>query len=66
MTLEQLNKGKQIIDRISELEMIKEKIKWDKDDTKIDKYKIPKNSKEVITALCQKEIDDLEKEFETL
>lgn len=66
MTLEQLNRGKQIIDRIGELEMIKEKIKWDKDDTKIDKYKIPKNSKEVIFALCQKEIDDLEKEFEAL
>lgn len=46
--------------------MIKEKIKWDKDETKIDKYKIPKNSKEVITALCQKEVDELEKKFENL
>lgn len=46
--------------------MIKEKIKWDKDKTKIDKYKIPKDSKEVITALCQKEINELEREFENL
>lgn len=66
MTSEQLNRGKQITDRVYELEMLKEKIKWDKDNTKIDKYKIPKNSKEVITALCQKEIDDLKKEFENL
>lgn len=66
MTIEQYNRGKQIIDRINELGMIKERIKWDKDETKIDKYKIPKNSKEVITALCQKEIDELEQEFDNL
>lgn len=66
MTREQLARGNQIAERINELLMIKEIIKWNKEETKIDKYKIPKNSKEVIVALCQKEIDELEQEFKNL
>lgn len=66
MTEQQLKRGKEIINRINELLMIKEKIKWEKDKTKIEGYRIPKGSKEVIIALCQKEIDELNQEFKNL
>lgn len=66
MDMGQFNRANQIRRRIRELKLLLEEIKWDKDETKIGDYKIPKNSKDVLQALCQKEIDELEQEFDNL
>lgn len=66
MTTEQFNKAKYLRERIIELKIMQNGIERKGDKTQIDNYNIPKNSKEVLLALCQKEIDDLEKEFENL
>lgn len=66
MEMGQFNRASQIRGRICELKVLLKKIKKNGDNTDIDGYKIPKNSKEVLLALCQKEIDELEQEFEKL
>lgn len=66
MDMGQFNRANQIRGRIRELKVLLEEIKRNGDSTDIDGYKIPKNSKDVLPALCQKEIDELEQEFEKL
>lgn len=66
MKKEQFNRASQIRGRICELKALLGKIKRSGDNTDIDGYKIPKNSKDVLLALCQKEIDELEQEFNDL
>lgn len=66
MTEQQLKRGNEIEERIVELLMLKSEIECHKDETKIEGHKIPKDSKEVIVALCQKEIDELHEEFKKL
>lgn len=66
MDMGQFNRANQIRGRIRELKILLENIKRNGDDTDIDGYKIPKNSKDVLQALCQKEIDELEQEFNDL
>lgn len=66
MTLEQFNRAIQIRERIHRLKVMRTSIERNGNEAKIEECKIPKNSKEVILALCQKEIDDLDQEFENL
>lgn len=66
MKIEQFNRANCIRGRIKELKIMQEQIERKGNETKIGDYKIPKNSKEVILAMCKKEIDELEQEFENL
>lgn len=66
MTEQQLQRGNEIEKRIVELLSLKHEINYHKDETKIEGYRIPKDSKEVIVALSQKEIDELHEEFKKL
>lgn len=66
MEIGQFNRARQIRERIRELKIMQSGIERNGDKTKIGDYKIPRNSKEVILAMCKKEIDELENEFENL
>lgn len=66
MTKQQYYDAMKIRRRIKDLKVIQDSIEMDGDETEIAGYKIPKNSKEVILALCKKEIDELEWEFDNL
>lgn len=66
MTRGQYDRACYIRGRIRELKIMQEQIERKSDETKIGDYNIPKNSKEVILAMCKKEIDELEREFENL
>lgn len=67
MTKGQLNRGMQIRGRIKDLKILKSHMeeKWESE-IKINGYGIPKHSKEVLLAMCEKEITELETEFENL
>lgn len=66
MTEGQFNRASCLRKRIYELKVMRNHLndKWEK--IKIADFEIPKNSRDVILALCEKEISDLEKEFENL
>lgn len=66
MTREQYNRANCLRGRIRELKIMQEGIERKGSETKIGDYNIPKNSKEVILAMCKKEIDELEQEFDNL
>lgn len=66
MTIQQFNRAQRIRSRIYELKVMLAGMKRNEYTAKIDNCEIPKDSKEVIIALCQKEIDELEQEFNNL
>lgn len=66
MEIRQFNRAMEIRERIRELKIMQSGIERNGSETKIGDYKIPRNSKEVILAMCQKEINELEREFENL
>lgn len=66
MNLKQFNQARVIRGRIHELKVMQTNMERMGDKTKIGDCEIPKNSKEVILAMCKKEIDELENEFENL
>lgn len=66
MEIGQFNRARKIRERIKELKIMQIGMERNGNETKIGDCKIPRNSKEVIIAMCQKEIDELEQEFENL
>lgn len=66
MTTEQFNQATQIRKRVRELKIMKCRIERGGDKITICDFEIPKNSKEVILAMCEKEINDLENRFNSL
>lgn len=66
MTLKQFNQARVIRGRIHELKVMQANMERVGNKIKIGDCEIPKNSKEVILAMCQKEIDELEQEFNNL
>lgn len=66
MTIVQFRRANDIRGRIYKLQVLINNMKHYGDEIKISDTEIPKNSYDVIFALCEKEISDLEKEFEEL
>jgi len=66
MTIQQFNRANDIRTRIYRLKVMKASMGRQRDKTQISDVEIPKNSYDVILALCEREISDLEEEFEQL
>ena len=66
MTIEQFNRASYIRERIYKLKVMRNNLKTKGNKIQIADVEIPKNSYDVIFAMCEKEIFDLEKEFEQL
>lgn len=66
MTTKQYQRAMSIRDRIHELENLQGTLGKRYESVFIGSVRIPENSREVILALCLKEKEQLEKEFENL